>query len=83
MSSHHLDARGQNCPLPVIALARLAADLPAGSRIEVLADDPAARADIPAWCRLKGHTVSQTDVGEHTAYLVVVGQVPRKSTGGA
>ena len=73
----------QKCPLPVIALARLAADLPAGSRIEVLADDPAARADIPAWCRLKGHTVSQTDVGEHTAYLVVVGQVPRKSTGGA
>ena len=70
MRRHHLDARGQKCRLPGLDLARRAADLPAG-------------ADIPAWCRLKGHTVSQTDVGEHTAYLVVVGQVPRKSTGGA
>jgi hypothetical protein len=24
--------------------------------IEVLADDPAATFDIPAWCRMRGHT---------------------------
>jgi tRNA 2-thiouridine synthesizing protein A len=49
-----LDCRGQRCPLPVIALARHIAEVPVGGVIRVLADDPAAAADIPAWCRLRG-----------------------------
>ena len=50
-----LDCRGQRCPLPVIALARRLPELPVGAQLRVLADDPAAANDIPAWCRLKGH----------------------------
>lgn len=50
-----VDARGQRCPLPVIALARRARDLSPGSVLVVLADDPAARHDVPAWARLRGH----------------------------
>ncbi len=72
-----LDARGLRCPLPVISLARLAAGLPAGRRLLVWATDPAARADIPAWCRMRGHTVTVTQAGEHTAYDVVIGSDPR------
>jgi tRNA 2-thiouridine synthesizing protein A len=49
-----LDCRGQRCPLPVIALARRIGDLPLGAALRVLADDPAAANDIPAWCRLRG-----------------------------
>jgi tRNA 2-thiouridine synthesizing protein A len=49
-----LDCRGQRCPLPVIRLARHLAAAPAGTEVRVLADDPAAANDIPAWCRLKG-----------------------------
>lgn len=49
-----LDCHGQRCPLPVIALARRLPELPIGSVIRVLADDPAAANDIPAWCRLRG-----------------------------
>ena len=49
-----LDCRGQRCPLPVIALAKRFPALPAGTLVRVLADDPAAANDIPAWCRLKG-----------------------------
>ncbi len=29
--------------------------------IEVLSDDPAARVGIPAWCRLTGHTLIETN----------------------
>jgi tRNA 2-thiouridine synthesizing protein A len=72
-----LDARGQRCPLPVIALARRARDLDDGARLIVLADDPAAQADIPAWCRLKGHGVRPSARGDHTAYEVVVGGAER------
>jgi tRNA 2-thiouridine synthesizing protein A len=49
-----LDCRGQRCPLPVIALARRLPGLPVGGVLRVLADDPAAGNDIPAWCRMRG-----------------------------
>ncbi|WP_442791496.1 sulfurtransferase TusA family protein [Micromonospora sp. NBC_01813] len=49
-----LDCLGQRCPLPVIALARRLPQLPVGSVVRVLADDPAAALDIPAWCRMRG-----------------------------
>ena len=69
-----VDARGLRCPLPVIRLAETARDAEPGSVIEVWATDPAARADIPAWCRMRG----QEDLGEvpteggHAAYRVRV-----------
>lgn len=49
-----LDCLGQRCPLPVIALARRLPELPVGAVVRVLADDPAAAVDIPAWCRMRG-----------------------------
>jgi TusA-related sulfurtransferase len=37
----------------VIELARRIGDVEPGAVIGVLADDPAARVDIPAWCRMR------------------------------
>jgi tRNA 2-thiouridine synthesizing protein A len=48
-----LDCLGQKCPLPVIALAKRMPAVEVGEVVRVLADDPAAANDIPAWCRLK------------------------------
>ena len=50
-----LDCRGKHCPLPVIELARHIGDVEPGATIGVAATDPAARIDIPAWCRMRGH----------------------------
>lgn len=49
-----VDSRGRRCPLPIIDLAKRMPSVPVGAVIRVLADDPAAANDIPAWCRLKG-----------------------------
>jgi tRNA 2-thiouridine synthesizing protein A len=49
-----VDSRGRRCPLPIIDLARRLPTAPVGEVIRVLADDPAAANDIPAWCRMKG-----------------------------
>lgn len=49
-----IDCVGQRCPLPVIALARRMTELATGAVVRVLADDPAAAVDIPAWCRMRG-----------------------------
>jgi tRNA 2-thiouridine synthesizing protein A len=39
--------------------------------VRLLATDPAARSDVAAFCRMRGHElVATTDEPEHTAYLV-------------
>ena len=55
-----VDATGRRCPLPVIMLAKRFPELSVGDTVTVLADDPAARLDLPAWCRMRG----QEFVGE-------------------
>jgi tRNA 2-thiouridine synthesizing protein A len=50
-----LDCRGQRCPRPIIELARRIHDVAVGHQIAVEADDPAAAADVAAWCRMRGH----------------------------
>jgi tRNA 2-thiouridine synthesizing protein A len=55
-----IDCRGQRCPLPVIALARAVPEVEVGAVVRVIADDPAAAVDIPAWCRLRGHEFAGT-----------------------
>ncbi len=49
-----LDCLGQKCPLPIIRLAQRIGEVPVGGVVRVLADDPAAANDVPAWCRMKG-----------------------------
>jgi tRNA 2-thiouridine synthesizing protein A len=50
-----IDALGKKCPIPIILLAERIAEVPIGHLVEVLADDPAAKSDVPAWCTLKSH----------------------------
>ena len=50
-----IDAVGLRCPVPVILLAERIGEVPAGQLVEVLADDPVARSDLPAWCALQSH----------------------------
>ena len=74
-----VDARGERCPVPVIRLARLVRNLPAAPEgaaplvVRVLATDPAAASDVPAWCRMRGHRfVGAQEQADHTAYVVEV-----------
>jgi tRNA 2-thiouridine synthesizing protein A len=46
---------GRPCPVPVVELARAVAAAGPGDVVEVVSDDPAARHDVPAWARLRGH----------------------------
>jgi cysteine desulfurase len=54
-SDRTVDALGRLCPAPVIELAKVIGDVPVGGVVTVLADDEAARLDIPAWCDMRGH----------------------------
>jgi TusA-related sulfurtransferase len=39
----------------VIELARRIGSVPVGAVVALLADDGAARLDVPAWCEMRGH----------------------------
>lgn len=66
-----VDSRGRPCPLPVIGLAKAMAAAPVGGEVIVLADDPGAATDIPAWCRMRRQQlVEVVERDGHTAYRV-------------
>jgi len=50
-----IDALGRKCPIPIIMLAERIREVPIGETVAVLADDPAAKTDVPAWCTMKSH----------------------------
>lgn len=56
-----LDARGLLCPLPVIRTQDTITNLAPGTLLDVLATDPGTLHDIPAWCRVHGHEVVETE----------------------
>jgi TusA-related sulfurtransferase len=56
----------------VIALARRVHDVDLGDDVEVWADDPAARHDIPAWCRM-----TSQELIEHSALASAAGSGDR------
>ncbi|TCC50178.1 sulfurtransferase TusA family protein [Kribbella capetownensis] len=56
-----LDCRGLLCPLPVIKLAKALPTVAIGDTVTVLADDPAAATDIPAWCRMRSQDLLSAD----------------------
>jgi tRNA 2-thiouridine synthesizing protein A len=60
-----LDCRGMLCPLPVIKLAQAFPDLAIGDTITILADDPAAATDIPAWCRMRSQELVSADNNQY------------------
>lgn len=60
-----LDCRGMRCPRPVIELARHVGDVPVGGVVAVVSTDVAARTDVPAWCRMRGHDyLGEDDAGD-------------------
>lgn len=52
-----LDARRLLCPMPVIKLQNCINQQAVGARVEITCTDPGALNDIPAWCRINGHSV--------------------------
>jgi len=64
-----IDALGKKCPMPIIMLAERIGEVPIGDVVEVLADDPATRTDVPAWCGLKSHEfLGAADIAEATGW---------------
>ncbi|HHJ80267.1 MAG TPA: sulfurtransferase TusA family protein [Candidatus Tenderia electrophaga] len=71
MSKHSLDVTGQLCPIPVIRTQNKAKKLAPGDTLEVLCTDPGVINDIPAWCRINGHTVVSSETREDGNLIII------------
>lgn len=72
MSTHTLDVKGQLCPIPVIRTQNQVKKLAAGDRLEVVCTDPGVQQDIPAWCRIHGHTVIEINKSDKNEIRVTL-----------
>lgn len=57
MADQVLDAKGLNCPLPILKTRKWLKGMGRGEVLEVLATDPGAVSDMEAFCAQTGHVL--------------------------
>jgi tRNA 2-thiouridine synthesizing protein A len=62
MTEHVLDAKGLNCPLPILHAKKKLTGVPTSEILEVLATDPGSVADFQAFCRTTGNELVEHSV---------------------
>lgn len=65
MAQHSLDTNGLLCPMPVIRTQDTIKNLLPGDVLNITATDPGTLHDIPAWCRVHGHTLLKAEEDDH------------------
>ena len=71
MADQVLDAKGLNCPLPILKAKKALKSLDSGQTLEVLSTDPGSVADFAAFCRTTGNElVEQAEEGGVWTYLI-------------
>ncbi len=64
MADHTLDAKGLNCPLPILKARKALKDVAAGETLEILSTDPGSVADFQAFCRQTGNELLESSTDE-------------------
>ena len=59
-----LDARGLNCPLPILRTKKALTDMSAGQVLKVLATDPGSVKDFAAFSRQTGNSLLSSDAAD-------------------
>jgi tRNA 2-thiouridine synthesizing protein A len=59
-----LDARGLNCPLPILRCKKGLAEIDGGQILKVLTTDPGSVKDFQAFCKQTGHELLSLEQAE-------------------
>ena len=71
MADQVLDAKGLNCPLPILKAKKALKSLESGNTLEVQSTDPGSVADFAAFCRTTGNElVEQNEADGIWTYLI-------------
>ena len=73
MADQTLDAKGLNCPLPILKTKKMLKGMSAGQTLEVMATDPGSIADMTAFCNQTGNELlSQSNEGDVYTFEIKV-----------
>ena len=68
---HELDARGLNCPLPILRAKKAINAMTSGEVIRILATDPGSVKDMEAFCSQTGNNlVSSANEGSDFVFFI-------------
>jgi tRNA 2-thiouridine synthesizing protein A len=66
-----LDARGLNCPLPILRTKKALAEMTTGQVLRILATDPGSVKDFQAFAKQTGNTLlSQAEANNEFTFLM-------------
>ena len=71
MADVTLDAKGLNCPLPILKARKALKEVPAGGTLEILSTDPGSVADFAAFCRQTGNELMESTT-EDSVYRFLI-----------
>jgi tRNA 2-thiouridine synthesizing protein A len=71
MAGQMLDAKGLNCPLPILKAKKALKDVPVGETLEVHATDPGSVADFEAFCRATGNELLESTQNDNVYRFVI------------
>lgn len=71
MADKIVDARGLQCPMPVIKASQAIKELTSGQTLELIATDRGALSDVPAWAGDMGHTLKEQFDGEDGFHFLI------------
>lgn len=72
MADHTVDARGLQCPMPVIKLSQAIMQARSGETIELISTDRGSCSDVPAWAKDMGHALIEESQVEGEFHFVLV-----------
>ena len=61
-----VDARGLNCPLPILRAKKALADMESGQILKVLATDPGSQRDFAAFAKQTGNEIVEASTQDKT-----------------
>jgi len=71
MADVTLDAKGLNCPLPILKARKALKEVPVGGTLEILSTDPGSVADFDAFCRQTGNELMESTT-EDSVYRFLI-----------
>lgn len=66
-----VDARGLQCPMPVIKVSQAIKGMESGQTVAIVATDRGALSDIPAWASDMGHSLKEQFDKDNEYHFVI------------
>lgn len=72
MADQTLDAKGLNCPLPILRAKKAIKGMDTGATLEVEATDPGSVKDFEAFCRVTGNDLLESSEEDGGVYRFLI-----------